>query len=46
MNEVDDVTENTPFFWAGRNQEEAGQRAHVVKAALYAFQYFYAFMLM
>ncbi|KAF7877537.1 hypothetical protein EAF04_001214 [Stromatinia cepivora] len=29
-----------------RNQEEVGQRAHVIKAALYAFQYFYAFMLM
>ncbi|TGO62937.1 hypothetical protein BCON_0016g00300 [Botryotinia convoluta] len=43
---LDDVTENTPFLWAGRNQEEVGQRAHVIKAALYAFQYFYAFMLM
>ncbi|APA06901.1 hypothetical protein sscle_02g016710 [Sclerotinia sclerotiorum 1980 UF-70] len=29
-----------------RNQEEVGQRAHIIKAALYAFQYFYAFMLM
>jgi hypothetical protein len=41
-----DVTETTPFIWSGRNQVEVSKRAHVVKAALYAFQTFYAFMLM
>ncbi|KEY65963.1 hypothetical protein S7711_06623 [Stachybotrys chartarum IBT 7711] len=29
-----------------QNQSSAGQRAHVIKAALYALQNFYAFMLM
>jgi len=42
----DDDTETTTFLWSGRNQDAASQRAHVIKAALYAFQTFYAFMLM
>jgi len=41
-----DDTENTPFIWSGRNQVEVSKRAHVIKAALYALQNFYAFMLM
>jgi copper transporter 1 len=41
-----DNTERTPFLWSGRNQVEVSKRAHVIKAALYAFQTFYAFMLM
>ncbi|KAH9223023.1 Ctr copper transporter, partial [Leptodontidium sp. 2 PMI_412] len=40
------VTERTPFLWTGRNQVEVSQKAHVVKAVLYAVQTFYAFMLM
>ncbi|KUJ22776.1 Ctr copper transporter [Mollisia scopiformis] len=44
--EVPLVTESTPFLWSGRNQVEVSKRAHVVKAALYAVQNFYAFMLM
>jgi len=39
-------TERTPFLWSGRNQVEVSQRAHVIKALLYAVQNFYAFMLM
>ncbi|KFA80266.1 hypothetical protein S40288_04561 [Stachybotrys chartarum IBT 40288] len=39
------VTESTPIL-SGQNQSSAGQRAHVIKAALYALQNFYAFMLM
>lgn len=44
------VTESTPFFGAGRDPVErryAGSKeAHIVKAALYAVQTFYAFMIM
>jgi hypothetical protein len=40
------ITETTPFLWSGRNQVEVTKRAHVIKALLYAFQNFYAFMLM
>ncbi|KAH7364235.1 CTR2 long splice variant [Rhexocercosporidium sp. MPI-PUGE-AT-0058] len=40
------VTERTPFLWTGRNQVEVSQKAHVIKAVLYALQTFYAFMLM
>lgn len=40
------VTERTPFLWSGRNQVEVSKRAHVIKAALYAVQSFYALMLM
>jgi solute carrier family 31 (copper transporter), member 1 len=44
---IDDepVTESTPFI-SGQNQPSASQRAHIIKAALYALQNFYAFMLM
>lgn len=31
---------------AGQNQNQAEQRAHVIKGLLYALQNFYAFMLM
>jgi len=40
------ITETTPLWWSGRNQAEVTKRAHVIKALLYAFQNFYAFMLM
>ena len=40
------VTESTPFIAAGQSQDREGQRAHVIKGLLYAFQNFYAFMLM
>ncbi|KAH8657618.1 ctr copper transporter family protein [Tricladium varicosporioides] len=40
------VTERTPFLSLGAKQGEISQRAHVIKALLYAFQNFYAFMLM
>jgi copper transporter 1 len=42
------VTERTPFLrWSGRNQVHSKTApAHVIKAALYAVQTFYAFMLM
>ncbi|KAF7560870.1 hypothetical protein G7046_g3270 [Stylonectria norvegica] len=43
---LDAVTETTPFLLPGQNQPRAGQRAHLIKAALYALQNFYAFMLM
>ncbi|KAI8720686.1 Copper transport protein [Fusarium sp. LHS14.1] len=39
------VTESTPIL-SGQNQEQADQRAHIIKAVLYALQNFYAFMLM
>lgn len=42
----EDVTEETPLWWSGRNQVEVNKRAHVIKALLYAAQNFYAFMLM
>jgi copper transporter 1 len=44
---IDDepITESTPFI-SGQNQPSATQRAHLIKAALYALQNFYAFMLM
>lgn len=43
----DNVTETTPLAWAtGQNKVQAGQRAHVIKALLYAVQTFYAFMIM
>ena len=43
----DNVTETTPLAWAiGQNKADANKRVHVVKAALYALQTFYAFMLM
>ncbi|KJZ73655.1 hypothetical protein HIM_06988 [Hirsutella minnesotensis 3608] len=38
--------ETTPFLASGQHQGEASQQAHVIKAALYAAQNFYAFMLM
>lgn len=44
LDEVD--TETTPFLWTGQQQVEVSKRAHVIKAALYAVQNFYAFMLM
>jgi len=40
------LTETTPFLAIGRNQTNVSQRAHVIKAALYAVQTFYALMLM
>ncbi|CZS94438.1 related to a putative low-affinity copper transport protein [Rhynchosporium agropyri] len=40
------VTERTPFLWTGRNAVAVSQNAHVMKAAIYAVQTFYAFMLM
>lgn len=40
------VTERTPLWWSGRNQVEVTKRAHIIKALLYSFQSFYAFMLM
>ncbi|KAI1489264.1 CTR2 short splice variant [Biscogniauxia mediterranea] len=44
------VTEDTPFLLAGRSSSREAatisQRARVVKAALYAVQNFYAFMIM
>ncbi|KAH9243149.1 hypothetical protein K456DRAFT_1906843 [Colletotrichum gloeosporioides 23] len=40
------VTETTPFLWTGREQAEASRTAHIIKAALYAAQNFYAFMIM
>jgi copper transporter 1 len=41
-------TENTPFLAlrAGQSREQVSRRAHVVKAVLYGFQTFYAFMIM
>ncbi|KAK7744949.1 copper transpport protein [Cytospora paraplurivora] len=43
----DNVTETTPLAWAiGQNQAHVNKRVHLVKAALYALQTFYAFMLM
>ncbi|KAJ4141200.1 copper transpport protein [Fusarium equiseti] len=39
------VTESTPIL-PGQSQGQADQRAHLVKAILYALQNFYAFMLM
>ncbi|KAJ4010668.1 copper transpport protein [Fusarium irregulare] len=39
------VTESTPIL-SGQSQEQADQRAHLIKAILYALQNFYAFMLM
>lgn len=39
------VTETTPML-SGQNQGQADQRAHIIKAVLYALQNFYAFMLM
>ncbi|KAJ5032487.1 uncharacterized protein L3040_009090 [Drepanopeziza brunnea f. sp. 'multigermtubi'] len=44
--DVEAVTERTPFLWTGRNQVEVNRQAHVIKALLYALQTFYAFMLM
>jgi len=44
--ETPNDTERDPLLWSGRNQVEVSKRAHVIKAALYAFQTFYAFMLM
>jgi len=43
---IEAVTERTPFLWTGRNQVEVSQKAHVIKAVIYAVQTFYAFMLM
>ncbi|KAK7941050.1 uncharacterized protein PG986_013437 [Apiospora aurea] len=41
------VTESTPFLWpTGLRQVTVEKRSHVVKAALYAVQTFYAFMIM
>lgn len=42
------VTETTaPLAWAiGQNQARVSKRVHLVKAALYALQTFYAFVLM
>ena len=40
------ITEVTPFLSPGRSQAAVGQRAHIIKALLYAIQNFYAFMLM
>jgi copper transporter 1 len=39
-------TETTSLMGAGQNQEQAEQRAHIIRGLLYAFQNFYAFMLM
>lgn len=47
QSERENHTENTPFLFSGRPDATTGtNRAHVVKAALYAVQNFYAFMLM
>lgn len=41
------VTESTPFLWStGHRQVEVNKKAHLVRAALYAVQTFYAFMIM
>ena len=40
------ITETTPFLPPGQHQEQANNRAHLIKAALYGVQNFYAFMLM
>ncbi|ROT36883.1 CTR2 long splice variant [Sodiomyces alkalinus F11] len=42
----DAPTESTPFLWTGQQQIEATKTAHIIKAALYALQNFYAFMIM
>lgn len=43
----DIITETTPLAWAiGQNKAQVNKRTHLVKAALYALQTFYAFMLM
>jgi hypothetical protein len=42
------LTETTPFLGSALRAQKGGltQRAHVIKALLYAFQCFYAFMMM
>ncbi|KAI0013345.1 Ctr copper transporter family protein [Xylariaceae sp. FL0662B] len=47
-NPGEQVTETTPFLWAGRSNRGGaiGQRGRIVKAVLYAVQNFYAFMIM
>ncbi|KUI67378.1 Copper transport protein CTR2 [Cytospora mali] len=43
----DNDTETTPLAWAiGQNKVQVNKRVHFVKAAMYALQTFYAFMLM
>lgn len=43
----DNIAETTPLAWAtGQNKAQANKRVHLVKAAMYALQTFYAFMLM
>lgn len=42
----ENVTETPAFLRSGQNRENVSKRGHVIKATLYAFQNFYAFMLM
>ncbi|CAK7232510.1 copper transpport protein [Sporothrix bragantina] len=42
----DNDTETTPFLRTGQAQAEVNKRAHLIKAALYGVQNFYAFMIM
>jgi hypothetical protein len=42
----EDDTETAPLLGTGQQQVEVTKRAHVIKAAFYAVQNFYAFMLM
>lgn len=46
QSDIPTVTESTPFLSPGRSQPAVSQRAHIIKALLYAIQNFYAFMLM
>jgi len=39
-------TETSPLLSVGQSQAAVSQRAHFIKAVLYALQNFYAFMLM
>ncbi|QUC17778.1 uncharacterized protein UV8b_02019 [Ustilaginoidea virens] len=42
----DRLAETVPLLAPGQTQHQAGRRGHLVKACLYGFQNFYAFMLM
>ncbi|SPO00884.1 related to a putative low-affinity copper transport protein [Cephalotrichum gorgonifer] len=41
-----DINETSPFLPSGQAQPQLDRRTHIIKAALYAIQNFYAFMLM
>ncbi|CEJ82579.1 hypothetical protein VHEMI02636 [[Torrubiella] hemipterigena] len=45
-NDNERLTETTPFLAPGQLAEEASRKNHYTKAAIYALQNFYAFMLM